>query len=262
MNYEKEFELKDPSYRSSTLTNGLARSGQRALLYATGMDEEDLKKPFVAVIGSFSEMVPGHAHLRELADYVCQGVIEAGGVPRRSETIAICDGLCQGHKGMRYPLASRDLIADSIEMVVEAHHFDAMVLLPGCDKIIPGMLMAAARLDIPAVVVPGGPMLPGNVGGNPLFCSSELREFPGRVEAGIITPDYMKEAEKATLPTVGSCAHLGTANSMCMLSEVLGMRCPAQAPHRRSRISANGSPRRADARLCSCCGRGSPRVKS
>ena len=226
MNYEKEFELKDPSYRSSTLTNGLARSGQRALLYATGMDEEDLKKPFVAVIGSFSEMVPGHAHLRELADYVCQGVIEAGGVPRRSETIAICDGLCQGHKGMRYPLASRDLIADSIEMVVEAHHFDAMVLLPGCDKIIPGMLMAAARLDIPAVVVPGGPMLPGNVGGNPLFCSSELREFPGRVEAGIITPDYMKEAEKATLPTVGSCAHLGTANSMCMLSEVLGMALP------------------------------------
>ena len=112
MNYEKEFELKDPSYRSSTLTNGLARSGQRALLYATGMDEEDLKRPFIAVIGSFSEMVPGHAHLRELADYVCQGVIEAGGVPRRSETIAICDGLCQGHKGMRYPLASRDLIAD------------------------------------------------------------------------------------------------------------------------------------------------------
>jgi len=224
--YEKFFEMKDPRYRSSTLTNGLARSGQRALLYATGMDEEDLKKPFVAVIGSFSEMVPGHAHLRELADYVCQGVIEAGGVPRRSETIAICDGLCQGHAGMRYPLASRDLIADSVEMVVEAHHFDAMVLLPGCDKIIPGMLMAAARLNIPAVVVPGGPMLPGNVGGNDLFCSSELREFPGRVEAGLITPEYMKEAEKLTLPTVGSCAHLGTANSMCMLSEVLGMALP------------------------------------
>ncbi len=226
MNYQEEFQMKDPAYRSSTLTNGLARSGQRALLYATGMDEEDLKKPFVAVIGSFSEMVPGHAHLRELADYVCQGVIEAGGVPRRSETIAICDGLCQGHKGMRYPLASRDLIADSVEMVVEAHHFDAMVLLPGCDKIIPGMLMAAARLDIPAVLVPGGPMLPGNVGGNPLFCSSELREYPGRVEAGIVTVAQMKEAERQALPTVGSCAHLGTANSMCMLTEVLGMALP------------------------------------
>lgn len=226
MDYEKEFEMKDKQYRSSTLTNGLARSGQRALLYATGMDEEDLKKPFVAVIGSFSEMVPGHVHLRELAEYVKQGVIEAGGVPRVSETIAICDGLCQGHKGMCYPLASRDLIADSVEMVVEAHHFDAMVLLPGCDKIIPGMLMAAARLDIPAIVVPGGPMLPGNVEGNPLFCSSELREYPGRVEKGTTTVQKMKEAEMAALPTVGSCAHLGTANSMCMLTEVLGMALP------------------------------------
>lgn len=226
MDYEKEFEMKDCKYRSSILTNGLARTGQRALLYATGMDEEDMKKPFVAVIGSFSEMVPGHVHLRELAEYVKQGIIEAGGVPRQSETIAICDGLCQGHKGMCYPLASRDLIADSIEMVVEAHHFDAMVLLPGCDKIIPGMIMAAARLDIPAIIVPGGPMLPGNVEGNPLFCSSELREYPGRVETGKCTVQQMKEAEKAALPTVGSCAHLGTANSMCMLSEVLGMALP------------------------------------
>ena len=226
MDFEKEFEIKNKKYRSSVLTNGLGRTGQRALLYATGMDEEDMKKPFIAVIGSFSEMVPGHVHLRELAEYVKQGIIEMGGVPRQSETIAICDGLCQGHKGMCYPLASRELIADSIEMVVEAHHFDAMVLLPGCDKIIPGMLMAAARLNIPAIIVPGGPMLPGNVGGNPLFCSSELREYPGRVEVGTVTVEEMKEAEKNALPTVGSCAHLGTANSMCMLSEVLGMSLP------------------------------------
>lgn len=242
MDFNKEFEMKDSKYRSSTLTNGLGRSGQRALLYATGMDQEDLKKPFVAVIGSFSEMVPGHTHLRELAEYVKQGIIEAGGVPRQSETIAICDGLCQGHKGMCYPLASRDLIADSVEMVVEAHHFDAMVLLPGCDKIIPGMIMAAARLDIPAVIVPGGPMLPGNVGGNPLFCSSELREYPGRVEAGTTTVEEMKAAEMAALPTVGSCAHLGTANSMCMLSEVLGMALPGAgtafaASNKRKRIA-------------------------
>lgn len=226
MDFEKEFEIKNKKYRSSVLTNGLGRTGQRALLYATGMDEEDMKKPFIAVIGSFSEMVPGHVHLRELAEYVKQGIIEMGGVPRQSETIAICDGLCQGHKGMCYPLASRELIADSIEMAVEAHHFDAMVLLPGCDKIIPGMLMAAARLDIPAIIVPGGPMLPGNVGGNPLFCSSELREYPGRVEVGTVTVEQMKEAEKNALPTVGSCAHLGTANSMCMLTEVLGMSLP------------------------------------
>ena len=224
--YNKDFEFKDPKYRSATLTNGIARSGQRALLYANGMDEEDMKKPFVAVIGSFSEMVPGHRHLQELAEYVKMGVIEAGGVPVRSETICICDGLCQGHMGMRYPLASRELIADSVEMVVEAHHFDAMVLLAGCDKILPGMIMAAARLNIPTVIVPGGPMLPGYVDGNPLFCSSELREFPGRVEAGVVTPEHMKEVEKLTLPTVGSCAHLGTANSMCMLSEVLGLALP------------------------------------
>jgi dihydroxy-acid dehydratase len=225
-NFNNDFEFKDPSYRSATLTNGIARSGQRALLYADGMDEEDMKKPFVAVIGSFSEMVPGHRHLQELAEYVKMGVIEAGGVPVRSETICICDGLCQGHMGMRYPLASRELIADSVEMVVEAHRFDAMVLLAGCDKILPGMIMAAARLDIPTVIVPGGPMLPGYVDGNPLFCSSELREFPGRVEAGTVTPEHMKEVEKQTLPTVGSCAHLGTANSMCMLSEVLGLSLP------------------------------------
>lgn len=242
--YEKEFMLKDPKYRSSILTNGLGKSGERALLYATGMDEEDLKKPFVAVIGSFSEMVPGHMHMRELAEEVKQGVIENGGIPRVSETIAICDGLCQGHDGMRYPLASRDLIADSVEMVVEAHHFDAMVLLAGCDKIIPGMLMAAARVNIPTVIVTGGPMLPGYVEGNPLFCSSELREYPGRVEAGITTVEKMKAAEQAALPTVGSCAHLGTANSMSMLTEVLGMTLPGggtapAASLKRRRIAKN-----------------------
>ena len=241
-------EFKNPNLRSSELTNGLLRCGQRALLYANGMDEEDMKKPFVAVINSFSEMVPGHMHLRELAEQVKNGIWEAGGVPRETGTICICDGLCQGHNGMRYPLPSRDLIADSIEMVVEAHHFDAMVLLAGCDKIIPGMLMAAARLDIPAIIVTGGPMLPGNVNGNELFCSSELREFPGRAEKGEMTLEEMLEAEKITLPTVGSCAHLGTANSMCMLTEVLGMSLPGcgTAPavsNRRKRI-ARASGRR------------------
>ena len=245
---DNKCEIKNPNLRSSELTNGLLRCGQRALLYANGMDEEDMKKPFVAVINSFSEMVPGHMHLRELAEQVKNGIWEAGGVPRETGTICICDGLCQGHNGMRYPLPSRDLIADSIEMVVEAHHFDAMVLLAGCDKIIPGMLMAAARLDIPAIIVTGGPMLPGNVNGNELFCSSELREFPGRVEKGEMTLDEMLEAEKITLPTVGSCAHLGTANSMCMLTEVLGMSLPGcgTAPavsNRRKRI-ARASGRR------------------
>ncbi|MEE0954464.1 MAG: dihydroxy-acid dehydratase [Eubacterium sp.] len=225
-NYEEEFKFKNPKYRSSILTNGVNNAGERALLYATGMDEEALKKPFVGVISTFSEMVPGHVHLDELAGYVKQGVLEAGGVPRQSETICICDGLCQGHDGMRYPLPSRDLIADSVEMVVEAHHFDAMVLLASCDKIIPGMLMAAARLNIPTVIVTGGPMMPGNVNGNPLFCSCELREFPGKVAAGTCTADELKRIEKITLPTAGSCAHLGTANSMCMITEAIGMSLP------------------------------------
>lgn len=226
MDEKGDFLFKDTKYRSSILTNGVNNAGERALLYATGMDEEDLKKPFVGVISSFSEMVPGHTHLDELADYVRQGVIEAGGVPRKSETICICDGLCQGHDGMRYPLPSRDLIADSVEMVVEAHHFDAMVLLASCDKIVPGMLMAAARLNIPTVVVTGGPMMPGTVNGNSLFCSCELREFPGMVSAGTMTAQELRRIEKITLPTAGSCAHLGTANSMGMVTEAIGMSLP------------------------------------
>ena len=126
MDCDWDFQLKNPGLASSELTNGVARTGQRALLYATGMDEEDMKKPFVAVINSFSEMVPGHMHMRELAEQVKYGILEGGGIPRETGTIAICDGLCQGHCGMRYPLPSRDLIADSIEMVVQAHHFDAI----------------------------------------------------------------------------------------------------------------------------------------
>ncbi|MBQ6774859.1 MAG: dihydroxy-acid dehydratase [Synergistaceae bacterium] len=242
MSFDGEFQYKAASLRSSELTNHIGRSGQRALLYATGMDEEDMKKPLVAVVNSYSEIVPGHMHLKDLAAQIKLGIAEGGGVPREIGTIAICDGLCQGHSGMRYPLPSRDLIADSIEMAVQAHCFDAMVLIASCDKIIPGMLMAAARINIPAIIVTGGPMLPGNVGGNDLFCSSELREYPGRVEAGKITVDEMKRAEEATLPTCGSCAHLGTANSMCMLSEVLGMALPGAgtAPavsNRRRRIA-------------------------
>ncbi len=220
------FIFKEESLISSELVNGIGKAGQRALLYATGMDEQDLKKPLVAVINSFSEIVPGHLSMGQIAEQVKYGILESGGIPRETGTIAICDGLCQGHQGMRYPLPSRDLIADSIEMVVNAHCFDAMVLIAGCDKIIPGMLMAMARLNIPSLIVTSGPMLPGNVHGNPLFCSSELREYPGRVEAGICSVEEMKETEKITLPTCGSCAHLGTANSMSMLSEVLGMQLP------------------------------------
>lgn len=222
-------QIKDEKYRSSALTNGLERTGQRALLHAVGIDKEDMKKPMIAVVSSFSEIVAGHIHMNELAQCVKQGITEAGGVACEVETIAICDGLCQGHKGMRYPLPSRELIADSVEMIIESHQFDGMVLLPGCDKIIPGMAMAAARLDIPSIMVPGGPMLPGNFQGNTNFCSSELREYSGRVQVGTMTLDELHDAEEHALPTPGSCAHMGTANSMACIVEALGLTLPGCA---------------------------------
>lgn len=249
MEEDKKFaQIKDARYRSSALTNGLERTGQRALLYAVGLDDEDMKKPLIAVVSSFNEIVAGHTHLRELADYVKQGVRDAGGVPRELETIAICDGLCQGHMGMRYPLPSRELIADSIEMMIESHQFDAMVLIPGCDKIVPGMIMAAARLDIPAIVVTSGPMLPGNFNGNTNFCSSELREYSGQVQVGKMTLDQLHAAERAALPTAGTCAHMGTANSMACIAEALGLTLPdcgsASAVSNQKRLLAKQSGRR------------------
>lgn len=245
---DKFDQIKNKKFRSSTLTNGLERTGQRALLYSVGLDEEDMKKPLIAVVSSFSEIVAGHVHVHEIADYVKQGIRDAGGVPRELETISICDGLCQGHLGMRYPLPSRDLIADSIEMIVEAHQFDAMVLIPGCDKTVPGMIMAAARLDIPAIVITSGPMLPGNFNGNDNFCSSELREFSGQVQVGKMTLDQLHTAERSALPTAGTCAHMGTANSMACITEALGISLPgcatASAVSNKKRLIAKQSGRR------------------
>ncbi len=213
-------------YRSGQLTNGIERAAHRALLYSTGLDAEDLKKPMVAVVNSFTEMVPGHIHLRELADFVKQGIIEAGGIPREFNTIAICDGICQGHKGMSYPLPSREIIADSIEYMIEAHQFDAMVMLPGCDKIVPGMLMAAMRLNIPTILVPGGPMLPGRYKEMDVLTLTDMRELIGRTQTGKMTVEDLIEAEKCALPGYGTCSMLGTANTMSCLAEVLGMSLP------------------------------------
>jgi dihydroxy-acid dehydratase len=220
---EKNDGMHYSDHRSGRLTNGLERSAHRALLYSLGLDEEDFGKPLIAVVGSFTEIVPGHIHLRELADFVRQGVLEAGGLPRRFDTIALCDGLCQGHQGMSYPLPSRELIADSIELMIEAHRFDAMVLLPGCDKIVPGMIMAAARLDIPAIVVPGGPMLPGRYRDIDHLTLTDMRECVGRVQTGKMSSADLGRIEQAALPGYGSCAMLGTANSMGCLSEILGL---------------------------------------
>ena len=218
---EKNMHFKD--YRSGMLTNGLERSAHRALLYSTGLDQEDLHKPMIAVVNSFTEMVPGHFHLRELADFVKQGILEAGGIPREFSTIAICDGICQGHKGMSYPLPSRELIADSVEYMIEAHQFDGMVMLPGCDKIVPGMLMAAMRLNIPAIVVPGGPMLPGRYKTMETITLTDMRELIGQTQKGKLTEEELMKIEEAALPGVGTCSMLGTANTMSCLAEALGM---------------------------------------
>ena len=243
---EDKIHFKD--CRSGQLTNGIERSAHRALLYSTGLDTEDLKKPMVAVVNSFTEMVPGHYHLRELAEFVKLGIAEAGGVAREFSTIAICDGICQGHKGMSYPLPSREVIADSIEYMIEAHQFDAMVMLPGCDKIVPGMLMAAMRLNIPTILVPGGPMLPGRVKDSNTVTLTDMRELIGKTQTGKMDVDELLEAEQTALPGVGTCAMLGTANTMGCLAEVLGMSLPgcglAHAVSAKKRRIAKQSGRR------------------
>jgi len=234
--------------RSGQLVNGIERAAHRALLYSTGLEEEDLHKPLVAIVNSFTEMVPGHFHLRELANYVAQGIWEAGGVPREFSTIAICDGICQGHKGMSYPLPSRELIADSIEYMVEAHQFDAMVLMPGCDKIVPGMLMGAMRCNIPAIFVPGGPMLPGKSKEFPMLTLTDMRELIGRTQTGKMTVKELMAAEQTALPGYGTCSMLGTANTMSCMTEILGMALPgcglAHAVSAKKRRIAKQSGRR------------------
>ena len=217
---EEKMHFKD--YRSGMLTNGIERAAHRALLYSTGLDREDLGKPMIAVVNSFTEMVPGHFHLRELADFVKQGIIEAGGIPREFSTIAICDGICQGHKGMSYPLPSRELIADSAEYMIEAHQFDGMVMLPGCDKIVPGMLMAAMRLNIPTVFVSGGPMEAGKFGDR----SVDLIDAMVMGADDRCSDEEAARIERCACPGCGSCSGMFTANSMNCLTEALGLSLP------------------------------------
>jgi dihydroxy-acid dehydratase len=192
--------------RSKQLTDGIERAAHRALLYCAGFKTDDFDKPMVAIVNSWNEIVPGHIHLRQLSEYVKQGVIEAGGVPKEFDTIAICDGLCQGHKGMSYPLPSREVIADSIELMVDAHQFDAMVMIPGCDKIVPGHIMAALRINIPTVIVTAGPMEPGNYKEFKNITLTDMREFIGKAQMGKITVSELTEFEKVALPGPGTCA--------------------------------------------------------
>ncbi len=211
--------------RSDIVKKGSTRAAHRSLFYAMGYTAEDLKKPLIGICNSFNEIIPGHFHLRDIADAVKLGVSAAGGTPAEFPAIGICDGIAMGHDGMKFPLASRELIADSIEAMAVAHGFDGLVLIPNCDKIVPGMLMAAARLNIPAVVVSGGPMLAGRHQGKDISVSQAF-EAAGLYEAGKITAAELDALEQKACPGCGSCAGLFTANTMNCLTEALGMGLP------------------------------------
>ncbi len=207
------------------MKKGLTRAPHRSLLKADGLTDEEISRPIVAVVNSSNEIIPGHLQLGAIADAVKAGIRIAGGTPLEFSTIGVCDGIAMGHAGMRYSLASREVIADSVELVVQGHAFDAMVMIPNCDKIIPGMLMAAARLDIPTVVVSGGPMLAGKWKGRDVDLDTVFSTV-GAVRAGTVTEEEMCDLENAACPTCGSCAGLFTANSMNCLTEAIGMGLP------------------------------------
>jgi len=215
--------------RSDTIKKGIERAGHRSLLYALGVRRSDMDKPFIGVVNSYSEIVPGHAHLDEIAQAVKEGVYQGGGVPFEVNTIAVCDGIAMNHEGMKYSLPSRELIADSVEVVVEAHQFDALVFIPNCDKIIPGMLMAAVRLNLPAIFISGGPMLSGRLtvdGKTRNIDLISVFEAVGKAVRNEITEADLARMEELACPGCGSCAGMFTANTMNCLTEALGMALP------------------------------------
>jgi dihydroxy-acid dehydratase len=211
--------------RSSIVTEGVDRATHRSLFYSMGWQPQHLKKPLVAVVNSFNELMPGHIHLQPLCQAIKLGIAEAGGTPLEFPSIAVCDGIATGHKGMKMPMVSREMIADSIELMITAHAFDAMVLLTNCDKVTPGMLMAAGRLNIPAILVTGGPMDTGFFHGSRV-CYTDLIEAEASVEKGEMIADELAEFEQVANIGPGACALMGTANCMNMLTEALGMTLP------------------------------------
>ena len=212
-------------YRSEKIRKGVERAPHRALLRACGLSDEDFDKPFIGIANSYIDIIPGHVHLREFVEPIKDEVRKAGGVPIEFNVIGVDDGIAMGHYGMHYSLPSRELIADSIETVVEAHQLDALICIPNCDKIVPGMLMAAARLNIPTIFISGGPMLAGEVNGKRVDLISVF-EGIGKLKAGEIGERELKVIEEHACPTCGSCSGLFTANSMNCLTEVLGLALP------------------------------------
>lgn len=211
--------------RSDEIKYGAKRAPHRSLLKALGVTEEESRRPIIGIASSFNEIVPGHMHLRTIVDAVKAGVRTAGGLPMEFNTIAVCDGLAMNHQGMKYSLITREIVADSIEATGMAMPFDAMVFIPSCDKVVPGMLMAAARLNIPSIFVSGGPMLAGKFR-NKKIGLSDLFEYIGEYENGTLTSEELCEAENSACPTCGSCSGMYTANTMNCLTEALGMALP------------------------------------
>ncbi len=214
--------------RSDEVWQGAARAPHRSLLRALGLEPEDAARPLIGVANSYNELIPGHMHLRSIAEQVKFGVWQGGGVPLEFDVIGVCDGIAMNHEGMHYSLVSRETIADSIEIMVQAHGLDGLVLIPNCDKVVPGMVMGAARLDIPAAVVSGGPMLAGDYRGKRVDLK-DVFEAVGGYFQGRVSAEDLEELEACACPTCGSCAGLFTANSMSCLTEALGLALPGDA---------------------------------
>ena len=214
--------------RSDDVKSGYTRAPNRSLIRSLGISDKEIDKPFVGIANSWNTIVPGHTHLRMVAERVREGVAAGGGTPFEFNTIGICDGIAMGHEGMRYSLASRENIADSVELMIQAHRFDALVCICTCDKIVPGMLMAAARCNIPAIVITGGNMLPGHHKGCELSLT-DIFEGVGKVAANKMTEGELHELESAAMPGCGSCQGLYTANTMACMTEAMGMSLPGCA---------------------------------
>ena len=217
--------IKDKKYRSWKVVEGIDRGGSRAHLKACGIMQDELTKPFIGIVNSYNEMHPGHMHFQALAKAARDGVYTAGGVPFEFNTIAICDGFTQGHEGMCFVLPSREVIADSIEVVVEAQRLDGLVFIGGCDKIIPAMLMALARLDLPAVFVTGGPQMPSYFKGK-MYSTFNMKEAAGLVQRNLLSEKEFQQMEDRLSPGAGSCSMMGTANTMAIVAEALGFTVP------------------------------------
>ncbi|MCX5636217.1 MAG: dihydroxy-acid dehydratase [Planctomycetota bacterium] len=232
--------------RSDTVKKGFQRAPHRGLLHACGLNDADINKPFIGIANSFCEIVPGHVHLNKVARVVKEAVRQAGGVAFEFNTIAVCDGIAMGHTGMKYSLPSREIVADSVETMARAHCFDGLICIPNCDKIIPGMLMAAVRLNIPTIFVSGGPMAAGKTKNGKTVDLISIFEAVGQLSAGKITEDQLRELECTACPGQGSCSGMFTANSMNCLCEAVGMALPGNGtilavdPKRRRLYKAAG----------------------